>query len=622
MQSNQTPRATLDQRRLRLGTLDHAKTHWSFGPLTYWLMGILLFVDSSRAASDHLIKRPAIRSRKVAMIRALRVIVLLFACTFAVQARPDLVKVRVRVILVDRELNQKPVPFLPIAFKGGGKSVEVKTGLDGAAETYLPPGKYTITTPKPAELGGQRFSWSVAVTLAGTEQSVDLTNDNAKSEEISAPASAESSGGGNLTEHFKRLKNTVVTVISEAGHGTGFFADSKGLVLTNQHVVGNSEYLAVQFDREHKIAARLIAADAQKDVALLWVNLAALPNAEPAPLYRPARGRAPVQEGEHVFTIGSPLTLDKIITTGIVSKVETHTIISDININPGNSGGPLFNGAGQVVGLTTFGTQSERGPGVSGIVRIEETSALLEQNRAKATGTPPPGTLLPVEPLTPYPIEGLKDALKADKFDPRPYYLTAGDFNIALSTPPFDYREAEERRLEAERAQKKRNRKKVHATEDDSDSDVPKLWEEDAGAHPAVLGIYVMPKAKEGFGSALGRSFNANSAAKLKFKTDFQSMKLFCGSKEIQPIHPGRVPVTVSVRNRAIKMDDSTFKGVYLFSPDAVNPDCGEVKLAIYSSKSEEPVSKVLDEKSVQHIWADFEAFRRAEAQASVGKKR
>jgi len=69
-------------------------------------------------------------------------------------------------------------------------------------------------------------------------------------------------------------------------------------------------------------------------------------------------------------------------------------------------------------------------------------------------------------------------------------------------------------------------------------------------------------------------------------------------------------------------MDDSTFKGVYLFSPDAVNPDCGDVKLAIYSSKSEEPVSKVLDEKSVQHIWADFEAFRRAEAQASVGKKR
>ena len=559
------------------------------------------------------------------MMRVLRLMVLLLACSFAVQARPELVKVRVRVILVDGELNQKPVPFLQVSIKGGAKSVDVKTGLDGTAETRLPPGKYTITTPKPAELGGRRFSWSVSVTLQDLEQNVDLTNDNARSEEISTPTAAPTgvSSGGDLTQQFKRLKNTVVTVMSEAGHGTGFFVDSKGLVLTNQHVVGNSEYLAVQFDQEHKVAARLIAADAQKDVALLWVNMAAFPNATNAPLYRTTGARGQVQEGERVFTIGSPLTLDKIITTGIVSKVETHTIMSDININPGNSGGPLFNGGGQVIGLTTFGTQSERGSGVSGIVRIEEAMPLLEQNRAKATGAPPPGTLLPVEPSTPYPVEGLKEALKADKFDPRPYYLAAGDFNIALSTPPFDYREQEERRLQAERAQKKRNRKDERATENADDSDTPKEWEEEAGAHPAVFGIYVMPKAKEGFGSALGRSFNAMSAAKLKFKTDFQKMKLFCGSKEVEPIHPGRVPVTVSVRNRAINMDDSTYKGAYIYSPEAVNPGCSEVKLAIYSSKSEEPVIKVLDEKSVQHIWADFEAFRRAEQEAKAlqGKK-
>jgi S1-C subfamily serine protease len=557
------------------------------------------------------------------MIRVLRLTAILFVSALAVQARPDLVKVRVRVILVDHDLNQKPVPFLLVSLKSGAKSVDVKTGLDGSVETQLPPGKYVITTPKPAELGGRSFSWNVPMTITGAQENVDLTNDNAKSEEISAPVSAragESYGGGDLTEHFKRLKNTVVTVISESGHGTGFFVDSKGLVLTNQHVVGNSEYLAVQFDHEHKIPARLIAADPQKDVALLLVNLTALPNATPAPLSHLAGGKAPVQEGERVFTIGSPLTLDKIITTGIVSKVESHTIISDININPGNSGGPLFNGAGQVIGLTTFGTRGEGGPGVSGIVRIEEAVALLEQNRAKASGTVP-GTLLPVEPLTPYPVEGLKEALKGDKFDPRPYYLSAGDFNIALSTPPFDYRENEERRLAAERVHKKRNKKNEQAAENADDSSAPKQWEEDAGTHPAVFGIYVMPQAKEGFGSALGRSFNANSAAKLKFKADFQRMKLFCGSKEVEPIHPGRVPVTVSVRNQAVKMDDSTYKGAYLFSPDAVNPGCGEVKLAIYSSKTEVPVIKTLDEKSVQHIWADFEAFRRAEEDAKVAKK-
>ena len=557
------------------------------------------------------------------MIRVLRLVMLLSVCALAVQANPDLVKVKVRVILIDRDLNQKPVPFLLVSLKSGAKSSEVKTGLDGTVETQLPPGKYMITTPKPAELGDRRFSWNMTLAITGAQANVDLTNDNAKTEQISAPASApsgESSGGGDLTEHFKRLKNTVVTVISESGHGTGFFVDGKGLLLTNQHVVGNSDYLAVQFDREHKIPARLIAADPQKDVALLSVNLAALPSATPAPLFRATAGKPPVQEGEHVFTIGSPLTLDKIITTGIVSKVEQHTIISDVNINPGNSGGPLFNGAGQVIGLTTFGTRGEGGPGVSGIVRIEEAMALLDQNRGKVNGTVP-GTLLPVEPLTPYPVEGLKQALKGDKFDPRPYYLSAGDFNIALSTPPFDYREEEERRLAAQRVHKKRNKKNEQSTENSDDSDAPKQWEEDAGAHPAVFGIYVMPQAKEGFGSALGRSFNVNSTAKLKFKTDFQRMKLFCGSKEIQPIHPGRVPITVSVRNQAVKMDDSTYKGAYLFPPDAVNPNCGVVKLAIFSSKSEEPVIKTIDEKSVQHIWEDFEAFRRAEEESKVAKK-
>ncbi len=542
--------------------------------------------------------------------------VVLFGLVFAsaTLAQPNLVKVRVRVILVDQELNQKPVPFFMVSLKSGAKAAEVKTSLEGIAEAQLPPGRCTVSSPKPAELGGRRFSWNIQVSLLGAGQNIDLTNDNAKVEETAAPVSSAKPATNDLTEHFKRLKNTVVTVRSESGHGTGFFVDGKGLILTNQHVVGNSEYLAVQFDRTHKIVAKLIAADPQKDVALLSVNIAALPNASPAPLYRPGAGRTPVQEGERVFTIGSPLSLDKIITTGIVSKVEPHTIMSDININPGSSGGPLFNGAGQVIGLTTFGTRGEGGPGVSGIVRIEEALALLERNRAKATGTPPPGALLPVEPLTPYPIEGLKEALRAEKYDPRPYYFPAGDFNIALSTPPLDYREQEERRLQAEREHKKRNKKEQSADENTGDSDAPKEWEEEAGAHPAVFAIYVMPKAKEGFGSALGRSFNVNSAAKLKFKTDFQKMKLFCGDKEVQPIHPGRVPVTVSVRNRAVKMEDSTYKGVYMYSPDAVNPDCGQVKLEIYAAKGGDPTVKTFDEKTAQHVWADFDAFRKAQA--------
>ncbi|MBZ5502983.1 MAG: S1C family serine protease [Acidobacteriia bacterium] len=553
------------------------------------------------------------------MKRYLAVFLLGLAWASAAQAQGHVVKVRVRVILVDQDLNQKPVPFFAIALKCGAKTAEVKTSLEGSAEAQLPSGHCTVSSLKPAELGGRRFSWNVQLALVGAEQTVDLTNDNAKVEETSVAASPGKSGSNDLTEQFKRLKNAVVTVRSESGHGTGFFVDGKGLILTNEHVVGNSEYLAVQFDRTHKIAAKLIASDPQKDVALLLVNMAALPNASPAPLYRAGAGRTPVQEGERVFTIGSPLSLDKILTTGIVSKVEAHTLMSDININPGNSGGPLFNGAGQVIGLTTFGTRGDGGPGVSGIVRIEEAFALLDQNRAKAADAPP-GALLPVEPLTPYPIEGLKEALVAEKYDPRPYYLTAGDFNIALSTPPLDYREQEEARLQAERAHKKRNKNQSSGDASADNSDAPRQWEEDSGAHPAVFGIYALPKVKEGFGSAFGRSFNPAAAARLKFKTDFQRMRLFCGDKEVAPIHPGRVPVTVAVQNRSVKMDDSTYKGVYMYPPDAVNPECGQVRLEIYSSKNGDPTVLKFDQKSVEHVWADFEAFRKAQA-AAVAKR-
>jgi len=95
-------------------------------------------------------------------------IAILFACVFAAQSQSRPVKVHVHVILVDSELNQKPVPFLNVVFfKGDKTSFDVKTRLDGAAEIALPPGAYTLTTAKPVDFDGKRYSWSVRVTLTG-----------------------------------------------------------------------------------------------------------------------------------------------------------------------------------------------------------------------------------------------------------------------------------------------------------------------------------------------------------------------------------------------------------------------------------------------------------------------
>jgi len=64
-----------------------------------------------------------------------------------------------------------------------------------------------------------------------------------------------------MTSHFQRLQNSVLTVWSETGHGTGVIVDPKGLIVTNHHVVGPSDYIAVQFDEKRKIAAVRLEAD-------------------------------------------------------------------------------------------------------------------------------------------------------------------------------------------------------------------------------------------------------------------------------------------------------------------------------------------------------------------------
>ena len=217
-----------------------------------------------------------------------------------------------------------------------------------------------------------------------------------------------------LTSNFNRLKTSVVTVWSEFGHGTGFIIDKEGLILTNQHVVGPSEYIAVQFDQKRKVRAVLLASSAEKDVAVLWANLESMPEATVATIAKTDAAEPAVTEGERVFTIGSPLNQKKIITTGIASKIEEKAIISDININHGNSGGALFNSIGEVVGITTFGDLSESGgPGVSGIVRIEQAYPIIEEARKKCPAAEKPlAKLLAVDPTDTFPLDAIKEVAK------------------------------------------------------------------------------------------------------------------------------------------------------------------------------------------------------------------
>ena len=101
-------------------------------------------------------------------------------------------KVKVRAILVDKDLNQKPVPHLTVVLAADSNdpdsSHEVKTDFEGKAEFQAPPGKYRLSTPQGVDFQGHHYAWEMEINVSGESVSLDLSNDNAR---VADPASVE-----------------------------------------------------------------------------------------------------------------------------------------------------------------------------------------------------------------------------------------------------------------------------------------------------------------------------------------------------------------------------------------------------------------------------------------------
>jgi S1-C subfamily serine protease len=507
------------------------------------------------------------------------------------------VNVRVRVVLVDKDLNQKPVPFYVINLRnegGGAAAAELRTDLDGKAEKQLPPGSYAISTPKPIELGGKRYSWNLEIQIVGAEQRIDLTNDNAKIEDLPSSASAggekklaSGAADGELTALFDKLKNSVVAVHSESRNGSGFLVDASGLVVTNNHVVNSSSYLAVQFDDKRKVPARLIASNPDKDVAVIWFDPAAFREGVVAPLLV-NEAASHLVVGQRVFTIGNPLGREKALTTGVVSKIDKEAINSDININPGNSGGPLFTLDGQVAGITTSVLHN-----LASIVPAEVVRPLVEQARQETAGGIPPAPIaLPVEPADFYPADALRQLLVQGRtIDTKPYMYDVGEFRVWFVTPPLNYVMSHQQEMAAARKAARRN------GGEEASVRPPASVLADAQDYRPVLVVRVRPK----FGVLF----------KVRFKNGFVRMRLLCGGKELTPILPGRDEF--DLYDQRGRKADTTFQGEYEYAWDALTPSCGNAVMEIYSEKDPStPVSRAIDGTTVEHVWEDFEAFRQA----------
>lgn len=137
-----------------------------------------------------------------------------------------------------------------------------------------------------------------------------------------------------------------------SGVGSGFIVSPNGFILTTAHIVDQSDDITVRLTDRREFKAKVTTVDAQTDVAVIQIDATKLPTVKLGDSTR-------VRVGEQVLTIGSPDSYQNTVTAGIVSAT-SRTLAdgttfpffqTDVSLNPDNSGGPVFNRAGEVIGI-------------------------------------------------------------------------------------------------------------------------------------------------------------------------------------------------------------------------------------------------------------------------------
>jgi serine protease Do len=188
-----------------------------------------------------------------------------------------------------------------------------------------------------------------------------------------------------------QIGEAVVQVRTPSGLGSGFIINQDGYLVTNFHVIEGETQIsvAVYHQRDGQLEprvykqVRIVAINKFEDMALLKIEDKDAPKFK----YVLLGSADNLAVGESVFAIGSPLGLERTVTEGILST-KTREFEGELylqttaQINPGNSGGPLFNLAGEVVGITNM--KITFGEGLGFAIPIEGVKYFLDHRDAYA----------------------------------------------------------------------------------------------------------------------------------------------------------------------------------------------------------------------------------------------
>ena len=235
----------------------------------------------------------------------------------------------------------------------GGAALSLVSGIPlGAQVAQNEAGTMQSLVPRsgaPASFAELTQQLQPAVVNIAVRQTVKVKSDN--------PFAAMQPGGGMQT----KLAQAV---------GSGFIISSDGYIVTNNHVIsldreGQADEVTVKLSDGKQYTARIVGRDAESDIAVLKIDA-------PAPLPFVKFGdSAKARAGDWIIAIGNPFGLGGTVTSGIISSVNRNTgsgaydhyIQTDASINSGNSGGPMFDMAGNVIGINNWIVASGGGAG-------------------------------------------------------------------------------------------------------------------------------------------------------------------------------------------------------------------------------------------------------------------
>jgi putative serine protease PepD len=220
---------------------------------------------------------------------------------------------------------------------------------------------------------------------------------------------APSSAAGSLNSIVNKVSPTVVTINvttpsgGETGSGSIFKTSSTfSYVVTNNHViegaVGGAGVITVGLDNGDQVSATIVGRDPNYDLAVLRITKSNLPIIE-------LGDSSQLKIGDQVIAFGSPLGLDRTVTSGIVSSLNRPVVTgngvtspesyvdavqTDASINPGNSGGPLTDSLGRMIGINTavatLGSTTDRGGSIGLGFAIPVNQALRVMTEIIDTG--------------------------------------------------------------------------------------------------------------------------------------------------------------------------------------------------------------------------------------------